>query len=71
MELKLPPNGEMKTQGGRKTLGSTRRGTESDRKLRLGRRFSTSKVLGGTHRAHMGHTRGTHGVGTGKSRNYF
>ncbi|XP_063126450.1 DNA polymerase theta isoform X2 [Rattus norvegicus] len=45
LELKLPPNGEMKTQGGRKTLGSTRRGTESDRKLRLGRRFSTSKDI--------------------------
>ncbi|XP_052014320.1 DNA polymerase theta isoform X2 [Apodemus sylvaticus] len=45
LELKLPPNGEMKTQGNKKTLGSTRRGNESDRRLRLGRRFSTSKDI--------------------------
>ncbi|XP_047419090.1 LOW QUALITY PROTEIN: DNA polymerase theta [Sciurus carolinensis] len=43
LELKLPPNGEMKTQGSKKTLGSTRRGHDNGRKLRLGRRFSTSK----------------------------
>ncbi|XP_076724398.2 DNA polymerase theta isoform X3 [Callospermophilus lateralis] len=43
LELKLPPNGEMKNQGSKKTLGSTRRGHDSGRKLRLGRRFSTSK----------------------------
>ncbi|XP_028750825.1 DNA polymerase theta isoform X1 [Peromyscus leucopus] len=45
LELKLPPNGEMKMQGGKKTLGSTRRGTESGHQLRLGRRFSTSKEV--------------------------
>ncbi|XP_031219687.1 DNA polymerase theta isoform X2 [Mastomys coucha] len=45
LELKLPPNGEMKTQGSKKTLGSTRRGNESDRRMRLGRRFSTSKDI--------------------------
>ncbi|XP_040606761.1 DNA polymerase theta isoform X2 [Mesocricetus auratus] len=43
LELKLPPNGEMKIQGSKKTLGSTRRGNENGHKLRLGRRFSTSK----------------------------
>uniref|UniRef100_A0A8C0ZMU3 DNA polymerase theta n=1 Tax=Castor canadensis TaxID=51338 RepID=A0A8C0ZMU3_CASCN len=43
LELKLPPNGEMKIQGSKKTLGSTRRGNDSGRKLRLGRQFSTSK----------------------------
>nr|XP_027791903.1 DNA polymerase theta isoform X3 [Marmota flaviventris] len=43
LELKLPPNGEMKNQGSKKTLGSTRRGHDGGRKLRLGRRFSTSK----------------------------
>ncbi|XP_055239730.2 DNA polymerase theta isoform X1 [Gorilla gorilla gorilla] len=43
LELKLPPNGEMKNQGSKKTLGSTRRGIDNGRKLRLGRQFSTSK----------------------------
>lgn len=62
MELKLPPNGEMKTQGSKKTLGSTRRGNESDHRMRLGRRFSTSKVLGGTLGAHTGHTWVMHGA---------
>ncbi|EDK97954.1 polymerase (DNA directed), theta, isoform CRA_d, partial [Mus musculus] len=45
LELKLPPNGEMKTQGSKKTLGSTRRGNESGRRMRLGRQFSTSKDI--------------------------
>nr|XP_014685094.2 DNA polymerase theta isoform X1 [Equus asinus] len=45
LELKLPPNGEMKNQGGKKTLGSTRRGNDSGRKLRLGKQFSTSKDI--------------------------
>ncbi|CAH6792318.1 DNA polymerase theta [Phodopus roborovskii] len=45
LELKLPPNGEMKMQGSKKTLGSTRRGNENGHKLRLGRRFSTSKEV--------------------------
>ncbi|XP_032154820.1 DNA polymerase theta isoform X6 [Sapajus apella] len=43
LELKLPPDGEMKNQGSKKTLGSTRRGNDSGRKLRLGRQLSTSK----------------------------
>ncbi|XP_074187350.1 DNA polymerase theta isoform X2 [Rhinolophus sinicus] len=42
LELKLPPNGEI-NQGGKKTLGSTRRGNDNGRKLRLGKRFSTRK----------------------------
>ncbi|XP_048202684.1 DNA polymerase theta isoform X2 [Perognathus longimembris pacificus] len=45
LELKLPPNGEMKIQGNKKTLGSTRRGNDTGRKSRLGRRFSTSKDI--------------------------
>ncbi|KAL1787706.1 DNA polymerase theta isoform X1 [Sigmodon hispidus] len=45
LELKLPPNGEMKIQGSKKTLGSTRRGKESVQSMRLGRRFSTSKEV--------------------------
>ncbi|KAL6029950.1 hypothetical protein STEG23_028878, partial [Scotinomys teguina] len=45
LELKLPPNGDMKNQGSKKTLGSTRRGNESGHKLRPGRRFSTSKEV--------------------------
>ncbi|XP_059133121.1 DNA polymerase theta [Peromyscus eremicus] len=45
LELKLPPNGEMKMQGSKKTLGSTRRGKESGHHLRLGRQFSTSKEV--------------------------
>ncbi|XP_005345015.1 DNA polymerase theta [Microtus ochrogaster] len=45
LELKLPPNGEMKMQSSKKTLGSTRRGSESNHRLRLGRRFSTSKEV--------------------------
>ncbi|XP_055424309.1 DNA polymerase theta isoform X2 [Bubalus kerabau] len=43
LELKLPPNGEGKNQGIKKTLGSTRRGNDNGRKLRLGKQFSTSK----------------------------
>uniref|UniRef100_A0A8C3YVJ5 DNA polymerase theta n=1 Tax=Catagonus wagneri TaxID=51154 RepID=A0A8C3YVJ5_9CETA len=43
LELKLPPNGERKNQGSKKTLGSTRRGNDNGRKLRLGKQFSTSK----------------------------
>ncbi|KAM9225840.1 DNA polymerase theta [Dugong dugon] len=43
LELKLPPNGEMKNQGSKKTLGSTRRGHDSGRNLRLGKQLSTSK----------------------------
>ncbi|XP_073087665.1 DNA polymerase theta isoform X4 [Manis javanica] len=43
LELKLPPNGEIKNQGIKKTLGSTRRGNNNGRKLRLGKQFSTSK----------------------------
>ncbi|KAM5281391.1 DNA polymerase theta-like [Ctenodactylus gundi] len=43
LELKLPPNGEMKIQNNKKTLGSTRRGNAGGPKPRLGRQFSTSK----------------------------
>ncbi|XP_029795268.1 DNA polymerase theta [Suricata suricatta] len=43
LELKLPPNGEIKKQGSKKTLGSTRRVNDNGRKLRLGKQFSTSK----------------------------
>ncbi|XP_007942078.1 DNA polymerase theta [Orycteropus afer afer] len=43
LELKLPPNGEMKNQGSKKTLGSTRRGRDNGR--RLGKQFSTSKDI--------------------------
>ncbi|XP_032977365.1 DNA polymerase theta [Rhinolophus ferrumequinum] len=42
LELKLPPNGEI-NQGGKKTLGSTRRGNDNGRKLSLGKQFSTRK----------------------------
>ncbi|XP_058411862.1 DNA polymerase theta isoform X1 [Diceros bicornis minor] len=45
LELKLPPNGEIKNQGSKKTLGSTRRGNDNGRKLRLGKQFSTSKDI--------------------------
>ncbi|XP_036206823.1 DNA polymerase theta isoform X2 [Myotis myotis] len=43
LELKLPPNGEINNQGSKKTLGATRRGNDNGRKLKLGKRFSTSK----------------------------
>ncbi|XP_059247024.1 DNA polymerase theta [Mustela nigripes] len=43
LELKLPPNGEIKNQSSKKTLGSTRRGNDNGRKLKLGKQFSTSK----------------------------
>ncbi|XP_064142893.1 DNA polymerase theta isoform X4 [Loxodonta africana] len=43
LELKLPPNGEMKNQGSKKTLGSTRRGHDKGRNLRLGKQLSTRK----------------------------
>ncbi|XP_040477243.1 DNA polymerase theta [Ursus maritimus] len=43
LELKLPPNGEIKNQNNKKTLGSTRRGNDNGRKLKLGKQFSTSK----------------------------
>ncbi|XP_039699075.1 DNA polymerase theta isoform X2 [Pteropus medius] len=42
-ELKLPPNGEIKNQNSKKTLGSTRRGNDNRCKLRLEKRFSTNK----------------------------
>lgn len=43
LELKLPPNGEINNQSIKKTLGATRRGNDNGRKLKLGKRFSTSK----------------------------
>ncbi|XP_077623707.1 DNA polymerase theta [Crocuta crocuta] len=45
LELKLPPNGEIKKQGSKKTLGSTRRVNDNGCKLRLGKQFSTSKEI--------------------------
>ncbi|XP_055965104.1 DNA polymerase theta [Sorex fumeus] len=43
LELKLPPNGEIKNQSSKKTLGATRRGNNNGQKLKLGKQFSTSK----------------------------
>ncbi|XP_054985461.1 DNA polymerase theta [Sorex araneus] len=43
LELKLPPNGEIKNQSSKKTLGATRRGNDNGQKLKLGKQFSTSK----------------------------
>ncbi|XP_049641821.1 DNA polymerase theta [Suncus etruscus] len=43
LELKLPPNGEIRNQGSKKTLGATRRVNDSGHKLKLGKKFSTSK----------------------------
>ncbi|KAM4888552.1 DNA polymerase theta [Thomomys bottae] len=43
LELKLPPNGELKIQSNKKTLGSTRRGNGTGCRSRLGQRFSTNK----------------------------
>lgn len=45
LELKLPPNGEIRNQGSKKTLGATRRVNDNGHKLKLGKKFSTSKVL--------------------------
>ncbi|EPQ13386.1 DNA polymerase theta [Myotis brandtii] len=45
LELKLPPNGEINNQGSKKTLGATRRGNDNGRKLKLGKRFSTTMSM--------------------------
>ncbi|KAG6920515.1 DNA polymerase theta [Chelydra serpentina] len=44
LELKLPPNGDVKIQGNKKTLGYTRRATANGNRVRLGKQFSTTKV---------------------------
>ncbi|XP_053313057.1 DNA polymerase theta [Spea bombifrons] len=43
IELKLPPNGDVKGPGGKRTLGYTRRPAVSGGRVRLGRQFSTTK----------------------------
>uniref|UniRef100_A0A8C4VI48 DNA polymerase theta n=1 Tax=Gopherus evgoodei TaxID=1825980 RepID=A0A8C4VI48_9SAUR len=43
LELKLPPNGDVKIQGNKKTLGYTRRATANGNRVRLGKQFSTTK----------------------------
>ncbi|KAE8621126.1 hypothetical protein XENTR_v10004692 [Xenopus tropicalis] len=43
LELKLPPNGDPKAQGNKKTLGYTRRAAASGARVRLGKQFSTAK----------------------------
>ncbi|XP_044856994.1 DNA polymerase theta [Mauremys mutica] len=43
LELKLPPNGDVKIQSNKKTLGYTRRATANGNRIRLGKQFSTTK----------------------------
>ncbi|XP_067402091.1 DNA polymerase theta [Emydura macquarii macquarii] len=43
LELKLPPNGDVKIQGNKKTLGYARRATANGNRVRLGKQFSTTK----------------------------
>ncbi|XP_010084212.1 PREDICTED: DNA polymerase theta, partial [Pterocles gutturalis] len=43
LELKLPQNGDVKVQGNKKTLGSTRRATAKGNRVRLSKQFSTTK----------------------------
>uniref|UniRef100_A0A6I8P2U6 DNA polymerase theta n=1 Tax=Ornithorhynchus anatinus TaxID=9258 RepID=A0A6I8P2U6_ORNAN len=43
LELKLPPNGDARPPGNKKTLGSTRRPAAGSRAGKLGRQFSTTK----------------------------
>ncbi|XP_075761239.1 DNA polymerase theta isoform X3 [Pelodiscus sinensis] len=45
LELKLPPNGDVKIQGNKKTLGYTRRATANGNRVRLGKQFSTTKDI--------------------------
>ncbi|CAH2218762.1 DNA polymerase theta [Pelobates cultripes] len=42
-ELKLPPNGDLKGQANKKTLGYTRRTAVGGSRVRLGKQFSTTK----------------------------
>ncbi|XP_018430571.1 PREDICTED: DNA polymerase theta-like, partial [Nanorana parkeri] len=43
IELKLPPNGDVKGQGNKKTLGYTRRAAINGNRIRLGKQYSTTK----------------------------
>ncbi|XP_072254555.1 DNA polymerase theta [Pyxicephalus adspersus] len=43
IELKLPPNGDVKGQGNKKTLGYTRRAVVNGNRVRLSKQFSTTK----------------------------
>ncbi|CAJ0952640.1 unnamed protein product [Ranitomeya imitator] len=43
IELKLPPNGDLKGPGNKKTLGYTRRPALNGNRVRLGKQFSTTK----------------------------
>ncbi|KAM4794649.1 DNA polymerase theta [Rhinophrynus dorsalis] len=43
IELKLPPNGDLKGQSNKKTLGYTRRATVNGARVRPGKQFSTTK----------------------------
>ncbi|XP_075449000.1 DNA polymerase theta isoform X3 [Ascaphus truei] len=43
LELKLPPNGDLKGQGNKKTLGYTRRTAVNGNRVRIGKQFSTTK----------------------------
>uniref|UniRef100_A0A8C8VKG1 DNA polymerase theta n=1 Tax=Pelusios castaneus TaxID=367368 RepID=A0A8C8VKG1_9SAUR len=43
LELKLPPNGDVKIQGNKKTLGYARRAPANANRVRLGKQFSTTK----------------------------
>ncbi|KAG8431910.1 hypothetical protein GDO86_019389 [Hymenochirus boettgeri] len=45
IELKLPPNGDLKGQGNKKTLGYTRRPAVSGNRVRPGKQFSTTKDI--------------------------
>ncbi|XP_074856845.1 DNA polymerase theta isoform X1 [Carettochelys insculpta] len=45
LELKLPPNGDMRMQGNKKTLGYTRRPAANGNSIRLGKQFSTTKEV--------------------------
>ncbi|KAM4700701.1 DNA polymerase theta [Discoglossus pictus] len=45
LELKLPPNGDLKGQGNKKTLGYTRRTATNGNRVRLGKQFSTTKDI--------------------------
>ncbi|XP_018101295.1 DNA polymerase theta isoform X2 [Xenopus laevis] len=45
IELKLPPNGDLKGQGNKKTLGYTRRPAVNGTRVRPGKQFSTAKDI--------------------------
>uniref|UniRef100_A0A8D0GH93 DNA polymerase theta n=1 Tax=Sphenodon punctatus TaxID=8508 RepID=A0A8D0GH93_SPHPU len=45
LELKLPPNGDVKAQGNKRTLGYTRRAVANGSRVRQGKQFSTTKEV--------------------------